>query len=80
MNIFKTNKISTLINLQINTDVISQICCEGNTHHVDPIQRYVQVYLYLFIDRITGITWTFKFCINNKDRWLLCRVRVRILL
>ena len=53
MNIVKNNnKVSTLINLQNNTDVISQYGCNGNTHvhHVDPM--YVYMFTCLLIDRI----------------------------
>ena len=47
MNIVKnSNKISTLINLQNNTDVISRYGCNDNTHvhHVDPM--YVHTFIY----------------------------------
>ena len=46
------NKISTLIYLQNNTDVLSRYGCNGNTHvhHVDPV--YVRNFTYLFIYRI----------------------------
>ena len=40
MDIVKNNnKISTLINLQNNTDAISRSGCNGNTHlyHIDPM-------------------------------------------
>ena len=50
MNIVNNNnKISTLINLQNNTDIIY---LDGNTHvhHVDPV--YVHKFTCLFIDRI----------------------------
>ena len=51
--LFKSNnKISTLIYLQNNTDVISRYGCNSNTHvhHVDPV--YVRKFTCLFIDRI----------------------------
>ena len=48
-----SNKISTLVNLQNNTNVIlvSRYGCNGNTHvhHVDPV--YVHKFTCLFIDR-----------------------------
>ena len=53
MNIVKNNnKISTLINLQNNKDVISRYGFNGNTHvhHVDPMQ--VHKFTRLFIDRL----------------------------
>ena len=53
MNIVKNNnKISTLINLQNNTDVISRYGCNGNTHvhHVDLM--YVHKFTRSFIDRV----------------------------
>ena len=53
MNIVKNNdKISTLINLQTNTDVMSRYGCNRITHvhHVDPV--YVHKFTALFIDRI----------------------------
>ena len=53
MNIVKnSNKISTLVNLENNTDVISRYRCNGNTHvhHVDPV--YVHKSICLFIDPI----------------------------
>ena len=53
MNIVKnSNKISTLINLQNNTDVISRYGCKGNTyvHHVGLV--YMHKFTCLFIDRI----------------------------
>ena len=54
MNIVRNNNIiTTLINLQNNTDVISRYGCNGNTHvhHVDPIYIYY-VHKRLFIDRM----------------------------
>ena len=47
MHIVKTiNKISTLINLQNYTNLISHKSCDGNTtHRVDPIIYYAQVYV-----------------------------------
>ena len=53
MNIVKnSHKISTLVNLQNNTDVISRYGCNGNTcvHHVDPV--YVHNFTCLFINGI----------------------------
>ena len=53
MNIVKNStKISTLINLQNNIDVISRYGRNGNTHvhHVDPM--YVHKFTCLFIDLI----------------------------
>ena len=51
MNIVNnSNKISTLINLQNNTDVISRHSCNGNTHNVDAIQMHL-FKLHVFIDR-----------------------------
>ena len=51
--LFKNNnKISTLIYLQNNIDVISRYGCNGNTHvhHVDPV--FLRKFTCLFIDRI----------------------------
>ena len=53
MNIVKnSNKISTLVNMQNNTDIISRYDCNGNTHvhHDDPV--YVHKFTCLIIDRI----------------------------
>ena len=53
MNIVKNNNtLSTLINLQNNTDVISRYGCNGNTyvHCVDPI--FVHKFTRLSIDCI----------------------------
>ena len=53
MNIVKNNnQISTLVNLQNNTDVISRYGCNGNTHvhHVDPV--YMHKFTCLFINRM----------------------------
>ena len=53
MNIVKNNtKISTLINLQNNTDVILWYDCNANTHvhHVDPM--YVHKFTRQFTDCI----------------------------
>ena len=46
------NKISTLIDMQNNTDVISRYGCIGNTHvhHVDSV--YVHKFTCLFIECI----------------------------
>ena len=54
MNIVKNNnKISTLINLQNNTDVISRYGCNGKTHvHIVDIM-YVHKFTRLFIGCIT---------------------------
>ena len=49
MHIVKnSNKISTLINLQNNTDFTStsRKCCDGNTYNLYPILWYVQVFIY----------------------------------
>ena len=43
-------KLSALINLQNNTDVISRYGCNSNIHLVDPV--YVHKFTCLFIDRI----------------------------
>ena len=50
--LFIGNKISTLIDLQNNTDIISRYDCNGNTHvhHVDTM--YLHKFTGLFKDRI----------------------------
>ena len=58
MNIVKNNnKISTLINLLNNTDVISWYGCNGNTYvqHVDPM--YMHEFTRLFIDINNSISY-----------------------
>ena len=69
MNIVKNNnKISTLINLQNNTDVISRYGCNGNTHvhHVDAM--YVHKFTRLFIDRLDiNFMDIFKFLLISSE-------------
>ena len=53
MNIVKnSNKISSLVNLQNNTDTISRYGCNGNTHVHIVGPFYVHKFTCLFIDRI----------------------------
>ena len=70
MNIVKNNnKLSTLINLQNNTDVISRDGCNGNTyvHHADPM--YVHKFTRLYIDRIDITFMDISFHVLSSELW-----------
>ena len=48
---YNNYKISTLINLQNNTDVTSLYGCNGNTHTFTPCWSYVRAQVHMFIYR-----------------------------
>ena len=73
MKILKNNhKISTLINLQNSTDVISRYGCNGNTHVHHGHPMYVHKLKRLLTDRIDINFLDIQFHLISSELWPSC--------